>query len=57
MGIRRTMPLGCLSRQKLDANLVAVNAHQLAAAIRETRRRQKQKKFLEVQPFERVFDE
>jgi hypothetical protein len=43
-------------RQKLDADLIAGHSNQLASAIREAGRRQKQEEFLEIQSFDGVFD-
>src|SRR5260370_16856559 len=48
--------LHLVSRQKLHADLIAVDAHQFAAAKRQTRRRQKQEELPEIQSFERSFE-
>jgi hypothetical protein len=42
--------------QKLDADLITGHSNQLASAIREAGRRQKQEEFLEIQSFDGVFD-
>src|ERR1700722_9787514 len=48
--------LGLFARQEFNADLLAGHAHQAATAVRQTRRRQQQKEFLEVQSFEGSLD-
>jgi len=55
LSFQRTFPTLVL-RQKLDADLIAGHPHHSTAAKRETRRRQQQKEFLDIQSFEGSFD-
>src|SRR4051812_31586615 len=65
--VRRVLPLrpdGCGTRlfllvaelEKVDADLVAIDPGELAAPVREPGGRQQQKKFLQMQAFDRAVD-